>query len=329
MAKKEYYELSMEQEWKDDTKRAYVTIESMGESVRLLKEDDVMEVMDGAFDMHVHAFPDPLIDTGWDQFQVTKMATDVGMGGCNFKAHTFPTATTVPFVNAMVEAYAKSVEKKPAKAYGGIVLNYYSGGLNPDSVEMVARLGAKTVWLPSHDSAHHNRIIDDPGKNWIELLDENDKPLPQLYEIFEIVAANDMILDPCHASTKQRFVVVEEAKKVGVKRFMITHPNWNVTKMTMDQMIEISRMGAYIGLFAYGDIPNYNNPKCDPNYFMECIRKIGPEHCFLASDLGTLVNVPPVEGMKLFVRILLANGFKKSEIRKMVVDNPRYLLNLD
>lgn len=329
MAKKEYYELSMEQEWKDDTKRAYVTIESMGESVRLLKEDDVMEVMDGAFDMHVHAFPDPLIDTGWDQFQVAKMATDIGMGGCNFKAHTFPTATTVPFVNAMVEAYAKSVEKKPAKAYGGIVLNYFSGGLNPDSVEMVARLGAKTVWLPSHDSAHHNRIIDDPGKNWIELLDENDKPLPQLYKIFEIVAANDMILDPCHASTKQRFVVVEEAKKVGVKRFMITHPNWNVTKMTMDQMIEISRMGAYIGLFAYGDIPNYNNPKCDPNYFMECIRKIGPEHCFLASDLGTLVNVPPVEGMKLFVRILLANGFKKSEIRKMVVDNPRYLLNLD
>lgn len=329
MAKKEYYELSMEQEWKDDTHRAYVTIESMGASVRLLKEDDVMEVLDGAFDMHVHAFPDPLIDTGWDQFQVTKMATDAGMGGCNFKAHTFPTASTVPFVNMMVEEYAKNTGKKPAKAYGGIVLNYFSGGLNPDSVEMVARLGGKTVWLPSHDSAHHNRIIDDPGTHWIELLDENDKPVPALYKIFEIVAANDMILDPCHASTKQRFVVIEEAKKMGVKRFMITHPNWNVTKMTMDQMIEISRMGAYIGLFAYGDIPNYNNPKCDPNYFMECIKKIGPEHCFLASDLGTLVNVPPVEGMKLFVRILLANGFKKADIRKMIVDNPRYLLNLD
>ena len=329
MKKDDYYEMSMEQEWKDDTHRAYVTIESMGERVRLLKEDDVLEVLDGAFDMHVHAYPDPLIDTGWDQYQVTKMATDIGMGGCNFKAHTFPTAATVPFVNMMVEDYAKSVDKKPARAYGGIVLNYYSGGLNPDSVEMVARLGGKTVWLPSHDSAHHNRVIDDPGTNWIELLDENDKPVPELYKIFEIVAANDMILDPCHASTKQRFIVVREAKKVGVKRFMITHPNWNVTKMTMDQMIEISRMGAYIGLFAYGDIPNYNNPKCDPNYFMECIKKIGPDRCFLASDLGTLVNVPPAEGMKLFVRILLANGFKKSDIRKMVVDNPRFLLNLD
>jgi len=329
MPKEEYYELSMEKEWKDDTHRAYVTIESMGARVRLLKEADVLEVLEGAYDMHVHAFPDPLIDTGWDQVQVTKMATDIGMGGCNFKSHTFPTAATVPFVNMIVEEYAKTIGKKPAHAYGSIVLNYFSGGLNPDSVEMAARLGAKTVWLPSHDSAHHNRVIDDPGTNWIELLDENDKPLPQLYKIFEIVAANDMILDPCHASTKQRFIVIQEAKKMGVKHFMITHPNWNVTKMTMDQMIEISQLGAYIGIFAYGDIPNYNNPHCDPNYFIECINKIGADHVFIASDLGTVVNMPPAEGMKLFVRILLANGMKKQEIRKLVVDNPRRLLGLD
>ena len=329
MTKNDYYELSMEQEWKDDTHRAYETIESMGGKVRLLKEEDVLEVLDGAYDMHVHAFPDPLIDTGWDQVQVTKMATDVGMGGCNFKAHTFPTAATVPFVNMIVEEYAKSVGKKPAHAYGGIVLNYFSGGLNPNSVEMAARLGAKTVWLPSHDSAHHNRVIDDPGTHWIELLDKNDKPVPELYKIFEIVAANDMILDPCHASTKQRFVVIKEAKKVGVKHFMLTHPNWNVTKMTIEQMIEISKLGAYIGIFAYGDIPNFNNPKCDPHYFIECIEKIGADHIFIASDLGTVVNVPPVEGMKLFVRILLATGMSKKVIRKMVVDNPRRLLGLD
>jgi hypothetical protein len=56
--------------------------------------------------------------------------------------------------------------------------------------------------------------------------------------------------------------------------------------------------------------------------------KVGPEHCFIASDLGTVVNVPPAEGMKLFVRILLASGFTKTDIRKMTVDNPRYLLGL-
>jgi len=87
-------------------------------------------------------------------------------------------------------------------------------------------------------------------------------------------------------------------------------------------------MGAYIGIFGYGDIPNFNNPNCDPHYFMECIRRVGLDHCFLASDLGTVVNVPPVEGMMLFVRILLASGFNKAEIRRLCVDNPRYLLGL-
>jgi hypothetical protein len=62
---------------------------------------------------------------------------------------------------------------------------------------------------------------------------------------------------------------------------------------------------------------------------IECIKKVVPDRCFIASDLGTVVNVPPAEGMKLFVRILLAMGMKKADIRKMCVSNPRYLLGLD
>ena len=79
--------------------------------------------------------------------------------------------------------------------------------------------------------------------------------------------------------------------------------------MTLDQQVELSKLGAYMTLFAYGDIPNFNNPNCDPLYALEAIRRIGPEHLIIASsDLGTVVNVPPVEGLKLFVRILLLRG---------------------
>jgi hypothetical protein len=326
-AKREMYELSMEKEWIDDTKRAYVTIESMGAKVRLLKEADVLEVLDGAIDMHVHAFPDPLIDTGWDQVQIAKAATDIVMGGVLFKAHTFPTAATVPFVNQIVEDYAQKIGKKPAVAYGGIVLNGFVGGLHPDSVEMAARLGAKCVWLPSHDSAHHNQVIGEPGG--IELLDRDGRLVPKLVEILKLVAENGLILDPCHSSTCERFTVIEEARNMGIEKIILTHPNWNVTKMTLEQEVEISKMGAFIGLFAYGDIPNFNNPNCDPLYFMEVIRRVGPERCVIASDLGTVVNVPPTEGMKLFTRILLASGFTKSQIRLMMVDNPRWLLGLN
>jgi predicted metal-dependent TIM-barrel fold hydrolase len=327
MSTKEFFELSMEPEWREDTKRAYVTIESMGERVRLLKEQDVLDVLEGAIDVHVHAFPDPLIDTGWDQIQITKAATDAGMDGVVFKSHTFPTSATVHYVNPAVEEYSKTIGKNPAHAYGGIVLNNYVGGLNPESVEMSARLDGKVVWLPSHDSAHHNRVIGEAGG--IELLTEGDKPVQRLYEIFEIVRANDMVLDPCHSGTKERFIIIEEARKMGLKKFVITHPNWNVTKMTIEQEVEISRWGAYIGLFAYGDIPNFNNPNCDPLHMIECIKAVGPDRCIIASDLGTVVNVSPVEGMKLFVRILLASGLDPIDIRKMCVDNPKCLLGLD
>ncbi|MCX6993693.1 MAG: DUF6282 family protein [Kiritimatiellaeota bacterium] len=323
---KDIYELSMEPKWRQDAKRAYTTILNMGDRVKMITEDDALELLAGAVDIHVHGAPDPEIDVGWDQLEITKKATDMGMGAVVFKAHTIPTAATVYYVQKAVDEYARSIAKKPAKAFGGVTLNYYQGGLNPEAVQMCADLGGKVVWLPSHSSAHHRRVMGESGG--IELLDANDKPVPALYEIFKIVAENDMILDPCHAGTKQRFVIIKEARKLGVKKMVITHPNWNVTKATHQQMAEMGRMGAYIGLFMYGDVPNFNNPNCDPMEMFEIIKKVGPEHIVLASDLGTVVNMPPWEGMKLFVRILLANGVKKSDIRKMCRNNPAALLEL-
>jgi hypothetical protein len=53
---------------------------------------------------------------------------------------------------------------------------------------------------------------------------------------------------------------------------------------------EISRLGAFIGFFACGDMPNYNILNCDSNYFIECM-KIGAKICFIASDSGAIVYV--------------------------------------
>jgi predicted metal-dependent TIM-barrel fold hydrolase len=110
---------------------------------------------------------------------------------------------------------------------------------------------------------------------------------------------------------------------------VITHPNWSVNKATHEQMAEMGKMGAYIGLFMYGDVPNFNNPNCDPMEMFEIIKKVGPEHIVLASDLGTVVNMPPWEGMKLFMRLMIANGVPKEDIRRMCSENPKYLLGIN
>jgi len=326
MAKEEIFELSMEPKWREDTKRAYNTIFNMGDTVKTITEEDSIELLQGAIDMHVHAIPDPEIDVGWDQIDIIKKATDIGMAAVVFKAHTIPTAATTYYIQKVVDEYAKNVGKKAAKAFGGVTLNYYQGGLNPSAVQMCADLGGKMVWLPSHDSAHHKRVMGLTGG--IELLDEDGKPVPELYEIFKIIAENDMILDPCHSGTRERFAIIKEAKKMKVNKIVITHPNWNVTKATHEQMAEMGKMGAYIGLFMYGDVPNFNNPNCDPMEMFEIIKKVGSEHIILASDLGTVVNMSPWEGMKLFIRILLANGVSKKDIRRMCKENPSWLLGL-
>jgi microsomal dipeptidase-like Zn-dependent dipeptidase len=198
--------------------------------------------------------------------------------------------------------------------------------LNPAAVEMCAELGGKVVWLPSHDSAHQKRVMGLSGG--IELTDSRGNLVPELHEIFKIVAENDMILDPCHAGTKERFMIIKAAKENGVKKIVITHPNWNVTKATHDQMAEMGKMGAFIGLFMYGDVPNFNNPNCDPMEMFKIIEKVGSEHIVLASDLGTVINMPPWEGMKLFMRILIANGVSRKDIRRMCKDNSSRLLGL-
>jgi len=326
MEGKEVFELSMEPEWKEDAQRAYTTILSMGDRVKKITEEDAIRLLEGAVDIHVHSIPDPEIDVGWDQLEISKKCMDMGMSAVVFKSHTIPTAATAYYVQQSIGEYAKLSGKKPIRVFGGVTLNYYQGGLNSAAVEMCAQLGGKVVWLPSHDSSHHKRVMGTTGG--IELLDENDRPVPELYQIFEIIAQHDMILDPCHAGTKQRLVIIREAKKAGVKKFVVTHPNWNVTKATHDQMVEMAGMGAYIGIFMYGDVPNFNNPHCDPMGMFEIIRKVGPEHIVLASDLGTVVNMPPWEGMKLFMRLMLANGLPEKDIRRMSGENPRRLLGI-
>ena len=139
MSENESFELSLQPEWQEDARRAYTTILSMGDKVKMISEADAIELLQGAVDIHVHAAPDPEIDVGWDQLGSAIRATDLGMGAVLFKSHTIPTAATAFFVQKSVDEYAAAISKKAANAFGGVTFNYYQGGLNPATVEMCAQ----------------------------------------------------------------------------------------------------------------------------------------------------------------------------------------------
>ena len=321
-------EESLTPEWQAKAKLSYHTVEEYGASGNIT-EDAVAAILEGGVDIHVHGYPEALVDAGWDFAWEANQAYDARMRAIVFKSMHSDTAPMAYFVQQLVEAHARERgdPPRPFNAFGGVVLNWAVGGLNPIAVETSAKLGARIIWLPSHDSAHHMRVLGE-GQG-IEVLDARERPRPELLEIFRIVAAHDIILDLCHTSAKERFIMAAEAPKHGVTKILLTHPQWSVNRMSVDQMVEISRMGAYIGLFLYSAFPHFNNPVADRTEVLEIIRRVGPERCVMATDFGSMLNPPPVEGMKLYIRLLLAMGVSAADIRTMLVTNPSRLLGLD
>jgi hypothetical protein len=322
-------EESMVPLWRDRAKLSYHTVEEFGASGNI-SEEEVTRILKGGIDIHVHGYPEALVDTGWDFAWEAKRAYDAGMRAIVCKSMHSDTAPMTYFVQQILDQYAKEEDEAPHpfNAYGGVVLNWSVGGLNPIAVETSAKLGAKIIWLPSHDAAHHMKVLEEDTKG-VEVLDGNDRPLPQLVEIFKIAAKYDIILDLNHTGTKERFVMTEEAQKYGVKKILLTHPQWSVNRMSVEQMAEISKMGAYIGLFLYSAVPHFNNPVCDRTEVLRIIEKVGPEKCVMGTDFGSMLNPPPVEGMKLYIRLLLAMGISEEDIHTMLVTNGSKLLGID
>jgi hypothetical protein len=313
--------------WRERAKNAYSTVEDAGARENY-SEEYVAKILNGSIDIHIHGYPETLVDTGWDFAWEAKSAYDAGMRAIVCKSMHIDTAPAVYFVQQIIDKYAseKDEEPHPFNVFGGVVLNRTAGGINPIAAETSAKVGAKIIWLPSHDSAHHMKVLGE-GQG-IEVLDKDDNVLPELIEIFKIVAKYDIILDLCHTSTKERFIITEEAQKYGVKKILLSHPTWSNNRMTIDQMADIAKLGAYIGVYEYCEIPSFNSPNVDRNEVLEIIKKVGVDKIVMATDYGTMLNVPPVEGMKLYIRALRYLGVSEEDIRTMIVTNPSKLLGV-
>lgn len=325
---REVVEESLKPEWREKALLSYHTVEKFG-AIGNIYEKDVAPIMKGAIDIHVHGYPEALVDTGWDFAETCRAAYDAGMQAICCKSMWSDTAPMAYFVQQILDDYARSKGDEPGRfrVFGGVVLNYSVGGLNPVAVKTSLKLGGRCVWLPSHDAAHHRKVLGEPGG--VEVLDKNDNPLPELREIFDLVAQYDAILDTCHLGTRERYIVIEEAVKAGVKRILVTHPQWSVNRASPEQQAEMAKRGAYIGLFMYSAVPHFNNPVCDREEVLEIIRQVGVSKLVLSTDYGSMLNPPPVEGMKLYIRLLLAMGVPAKDIETMVKHNPAWLLGLE
>lgn len=279
----------------------------------------VERFMDGAIDIHIHPYPDPYMPRIGDQIDLAIEACQAGMGGVLFKCHQIPTAATVPLVQKVVNQWAGEHRKRRLDVFGGVVLNYAVGGLNPAAVEAYARIGGRVVWPPNCDSSHFHALCDVPGG--IDILDEDDNVVAPMKEILSMIAEGDLVLNMSCLYVKEVFHLIDEAKKVGVQRLNWVHPNHPCSLATVEQMKIAADKGVYIEL-----THNFGGDSFSWEVFMQAYKLIGPDKIIGSTDAGWFALSTPVVAMRAYISGMLLHGIPEQDVEKMVKTNPRELL---
>jgi hypothetical protein len=282
-----------------------------------------------AIDMHAHTHP-ALFNRPIDDADLADHAMGFGMRGVVLKDHDSLTTG---------RAYHVGRAFRHLKVFGGVVLNRSVGGINPWVVQAALHYGAKVVWMPSNHSKHHNEYFDTPdypqlGRKLRQLegpgvtvFDEQGGLKPEAAAICELVAEADACLATGHLSLEETKALQAEANRAGVRKFLVTHANWALTRYEPDTQRELIENGAYLEYVAVSCVsPIFWEQK--PDELAAWIEELGGDRLILSSDLGQASAAPHPEGMRMLIRSLLDVGTDYEELAKMTKANPAHLLGL-
>ncbi|MEG3940464.1 MULTISPECIES: DUF6282 family protein [unclassified Microcoleus] len=289
--------------------------------------DSQKSIIEGAIDFHIHSSPD-VIPRRLDDFEVAKFAASAHMKAVVLKNHYGSTAARAVLVNKIVPQI---------EVFGGIVLNHSVGGINPQAVEAMHRIGGKygkVVWLPTVDSNHHLKVFHKSGIG-IKVA-ENGKLLPETAAVLKIVARDNLVLETGHISSAEVMAVVRQARLLNIKNILITHAMADVPGLSLENMQTAAQMGAFLELAFVNDLMGENAADdghknwhhVSINQMVAAIKLIGAEHFILSTDLGRKPDPLPAEGYKLFVEKLMDEGISQPEIDLMMKKNPARLLGI-
>lgn len=280
------------------------------------------ELVAGAFDTHVHVAPD-VLERRVDDVTLARRFAEVGLAGFVLKSHYVPTAERAAVVRGVVPGVA---------VLGSITLNAAVGGINPVAVEIAAREGARMVWLPTVDSRNQRRARPGTGTApmWAALQDQLATPPVEIMDgdgglreevvgVLRLLASHDLVLATGHLSGEEISAVVTAATGLGVRRIVVTHPEFTSQRLPVARQRELAEAGALLERC-------FTTPytgKVSWQTMLDNIRAVGPAHSLLSSDLGQPFNPPVEDGLALFADRLLAEGFTEDDIHTMAVVNSR------
>ena len=273
--------------------------------------------LSGVIDIHAHTDPDSR-PRSIDALDLAKMAKARGMRGFVLKSHFEPTAA---------QAYLVRKDVPGLEVFGGIDLNLTVGGINPAAVEHMVEMKnglGRVIWMPTFDSENAVRRAKE-NRPFVAVA-KNGRLLPEVQQVIALAAKHGLLLETGHSSAEEGLMIVREAHRQGVQHIVVTHAMKSPVGMTIPQMQEAAREGAFIEI-DYGGLLGLP-PQFRIEDYAKAIRQIGPASCILSSDLGQPGNPLHPDGLAAFFDALRKQGFSQAEIDLMSKTNPARALGL-
>jgi len=293
-----------------------------------MKLQDIVNLK-SAVDLHIHSAP-CLFPRIADDIEMALEAKRVGMHAIALKS---------PFESTVGRAYHTGKQVPGIDVYGGLVLNNWTGGINPSAVLKTLRMGGKLVWMPTFDAAFHAKIYGGTGKykeKSMRFESTIQKPISILKDgvlmdeaknVVELVKEHDAILGTGHISEDEIRVLVEYGAAVGGVKLVITHPNWPTPGVGIDFLQEMAKKGAIAEFCASSIGPlTYFLP---PTKGKEYIDLLGAENIILSSDCGVAFYPMPMEFLRVFAGCLYESGVTVEQLNEMMIHNPKKLLGVN
>ena len=281
--------------------------------------------MKGVCDMHVHTNPDLRL-RAYNDFELAEAGVRVGARAIVIKTHLGFTVNRAAMANEFIRRVYG--EDTGFTMYGGVVMNKVIGGVNPEAVEKGLKLGAKVIWLPTQSAKRHLEKMGKDPADGIELV-RDGKVIPELKDVFRLVRDHDAVLGTAHVSPAEAFTVVEAARDAGVKKIVITHPEWWVVDMSLADQIRLVRDYDVILERCYAQNMGGGKYKSNLPDNLDVIHEVGYKNVMVATDGGQTENPNWEIALEEYMQYLSDHGITDEELYYMTRTIPYRLLGIE
>lgn len=278
----------------------------------------------GVIDMHVHTNPDLRL-RAYDDFEMMEAGIRVGARAIVIKTHQGTTMDRAYLCNRHNQIVHGDTNN--FTMFGSITLNKVVGGINPKAVDVALKLGAKVVWLPTQ-SARNHMVKNGLKPDGCVDITRDGKVVPELNDVFKLINDHNAVLGTAHVSAEEAFIVTEAARNAGVKNIVITHPEWWVVDMSVEDQVRIVKDYDVILERCYAQNMGGGKYKSNLPANVELIKEVGYKNVMVDTDGGQTENPHWELAMEEYMQYLADHGIPMEHIDYMTKTIPSRLLGL-